>query len=118
MILTKKGVSCVVRLHFLFEWDDEKAASNLRKHGISFESAAEVLQDPEGDQFHLDEDDDSHDDGEDRYITTSSHPADRRLILVISWTDRSTDDEQVTRIISARRATKKEAKSYVEELGR
>jgi uncharacterized DUF497 family protein len=39
------------------------------------------------------------------------------LILVISWTDRSTDDEKVTRIISARKATKKEAKSYVEELG-
>jgi uncharacterized DUF497 family protein len=107
----------MVRLHFQFEWDDEKAESNLRKHGVSFESAAEVLLDAEGDRFHLDEADSIHDDGEDRYLTTGSHPADRRLILIISWTDRSTDDEQVTGIISARKATRKEVQSYVEELG-
>ena len=109
----------MVRLHLRFEWDDEKAEINLRKHQVSFDTAAEVLQDPDGDQTHLDEYDDEHADGEDRFITTASHPDDRRLVLVICWTDRSTDDEQVTRIISARRATKQEVRSYAQaqELG-
>jgi uncharacterized DUF497 family protein len=107
----------MVRLHHEFEWDDEKAEINLRKHGVSFDTAAEVLEDAEGDRFHLDATDDEHADGEDRYITTGSHPQNRRLILVICWTDRSTDDERVTRIISARIASKREAKSYAEEFG-
>jgi len=107
----------MVRLHSRFEWDEDKAEANLRKHGVSFESAADVLRDPDGDRFHLDEYDSGHADGEDRYITTGSHPEDRRLVLVICWTERSTDDEQVTRIISARTASKKEVRSYAEELG-
>jgi uncharacterized DUF497 family protein len=40
------------------------------------------------------------------------------VIYIISWTDRSTDQAKVTRIISARKADKKERKRYVEELGR
>ena len=90
----------MVRLHWNFEWDDEKAEANLRKHGVSFESAADVLRDPDGDRFHLDECDDGHADGEDRFVTTGSHPGNRRLVLVICWTNRSADDEQVTRIIT------------------
>ncbi len=108
----------MVRLHHRFEWDDDKAEINLRKHHVSFETAAEVLGDPEGDQFHQDEADDEHADGEVRYITTGSHPSKRRLILVICWTDRSTDEEHVTRIISGRVASKREVKGYAEELGR
>ncbi len=108
----------MARLHHEFEWDERKAEINLRKHGVSFDVAAEILGDLDGDRFHLDESDDGHDDGEDRFVTTGSHPEDRGLILVICWTDRSTDDEQVTRIISARFATKREARSYAEELGR
>ena len=42
---------------------------------------------------------------EERYITTASHPEDRTIVLVISWTDRSTERASVTRIISARPAT-------------
>jgi uncharacterized DUF497 family protein len=107
----------VVRIHEEFEWDEDKAEANFRKHGITFEAASEVLSDPDGDRFHLDEDDVEHADGEDRYITTGSDPTDRRLVLVICWTDRSTDDEQVTRIISARVANKKEVRNYVKGLG-
>jgi uncharacterized DUF497 family protein len=107
----------MVRLQREFEWDERKAEIDRRKHSVSFDLAAEVLSDIDGDRFHLDEDDDEHDEGEDRFITTGSHPEDRSLIFVICWTDRSTDDEQVTRIISARLATKREAKSYAEELG-
>ncbi len=107
----------MVRLHHHFDWDDDKAEMNLRKHGVSFDIAAEVLEDPEGDRFHKDEDDAVHGEGEDRYITTGSYPLDRRLILVICWTDRSRDEEHVTRIISARVASKREVRSYAEELG-
>lgn len=107
----------MVRLHHEFEWDERKAEINLRKHGVSFQVVAEVLGDNDGDRFHVDEVDHEHDDGEGRFITTGSHPEDRGLILVICWTDRSTDDERVTRIISARFATKREIGSYAEELG-
>ena len=107
----------MVRLHWEFEWDPAKAETNLRKHGISFELAAEVLRDVEGDIFHVDEHDEDHADGEDRYITTASHPDERRLVLVVCWTDRSVEDQKVTRIISARKATKAEVRSYGDELG-
>jgi uncharacterized DUF497 family protein len=107
----------MVRIHWEVEWDEEKAEINLRKHGVSFDAAAEVLQDLEGDHFHFDRHDPSHSTGEDRYITTGSHPEDRRLVLVISWTDRSNDDARVTRIISARKATKTEVKDYGREIG-
>ena len=102
----------MVRLHREFEWDASKAEANFRKHGVSFDLATEVLLDPEGDRFHLDESDPGHAEGEDRYITTASHPDERRLVLVISWTDRSVEDLQVTRIISARKATRAEIRSY------
>ena len=107
----------MVRIHEQFEWDEDKAEANLRKHGVTFEAASEVLADRDGDRFHLDAADDEHADGEDRYITTGSDPGDRRLVLIICWTDRSTDDGQITRIISARVATKREVKSYGEGLG-
>jgi uncharacterized DUF497 family protein len=107
----------MVRLHFDFEWDEVKAEKNLRKHGVSFEEAAAVLQDQDGDIHHVDLDDPAHADGEERFVTYASMPGNRREVLIISWTDRSTDDEKVTRIISARKADKKERKFYVERLG-
>jgi uncharacterized DUF497 family protein len=108
----------MVRLHEYFEWDEDKAESNMRKHDISFEEAAAVLSDEDGDSYHLDLDDPVHAEGEDRFITYGSIPEDRSVILIISWTDRSTDDEKVTRIISARKATKRERRYYADELGR
>jgi uncharacterized DUF497 family protein len=107
----------MVRLHESFEWDEDKAESNLQKHGVSFEEAASVLADADGDTHHLDIDDPVHADGEDRFITYATMPDDRSVILIISWTDRSTEDEQVTRIISARKASKRERRYYVDELG-
>lgn len=62
-------------------------------------------------------DDPSHSEGEDRYITYASLPSRRVVVLIISWTDRSTGDEKVTRIISARQATKQEKARYVREIG-
>jgi len=60
--------------------------------------------------------DTSHSADEGRYVTTGAHPDDRRIVLVIAWTDRSTKDARVTRIISARLATAAEGRAYGEEI--
>ena len=60
----------------------------------------------------MEEFDDAHSIDEDRYITVGSHPDDRRIILKLSWTDRSTEDEQITHIISVRPVTPQERKRY------
>lgn len=78
-------------LHENFWWDEDKAQKNLRKHRVSFDDAALVLADEAGDVFHVEEYDPAHSSTEDRYVTVASHPDDLRIILVIAWTDRSTD---------------------------
>lgn len=103
-------------LHDNFEWDDDKAQRNLKKHGVSFDDAARVLADEDGERFHVEEYDDEHSTSEDRYVTTASHPDDRRLVLIIAWTDRSTPHARVTRILSARPATLAERKKYAKEI--
>jgi len=75
-----------------------------------------VLSDEDGDKFHVEEFDHEHSSGEDRYVTTASQPDDRGVVLVISWTDRSTEHAKITRIISARAATRAESKRYVKEI--
>lgn len=102
--------------HDNFEWDEDKAQSNLKKHGVSFDDAALVLSDEDRGTFHVEEYDGQHSSGEDRYVTTASHPDDRGIVLVIAWTDRSTEDAKVTRIISARAAKPAERNRYVKEI--
>jgi uncharacterized protein len=85
-----------------FEWDPDKAATNVAKHGVSFEEAATVF----GDSLSLTVYDPDHSQDEDRFITMGTS-RDGRLILV-SHTDR---DDRI-RIISARAATKRERKAY------
>jgi uncharacterized DUF497 family protein len=79
-----------MKLHDSFEWDEDKAVKNLKKHGVSFDDAARVLADDDGSFYHMEEFDDLHKDDEDRYITTAAHPDDRSVVLHIAWTDRST----------------------------
>jgi len=105
-----------LRLHYEFEWDPRKAAANWKKHSVRFDEAAVVLADDEGDAYHVDEPDEEHSVVEDRRVTFGSRPDDRRVLLRITWTDRSGTDEQVTRIISARRATNQERKRYAQEI--
>jgi hypothetical protein len=102
--------------HDRFEWDDRKADANARKHGVTFDQAAEVLADADADRFHLEEYDEEHHDDEDRFITTASHPANRDIVLVIWWTQRRQRSREVTRIIGARRATPAERKRYESEI--
>ncbi|MCA0045441.1 BrnT family toxin [Mesorhizobium sp. B283B1A] len=90
-----------------FEWDLEKARSNLRKHGVSFETAVSIFSDP----FALTEQD-RVEDGEYRWQTTGA--VDDMLVLLIAHVDREEDGMEVIRIISARRATTREKKRYAQ----
>jgi len=87
-----------------FEWDPDKAAWNLAKHGISFHEAATVFGDPLAATYF----DPDHSAEEDRFLTFGHSSKGR--VLVVSHTDR----EDRTRIISARRATRKERKVHEE----
>lgn len=87
------------------EWNPAKAASNLKKHGVSFDEAATVLLDPLAITF-----DDDHR-SEARSITVG-HSALARLLVVVT-TERHGD---TIRIISARRATAKERRDYEEAI--
>jgi len=84
------------------EWDAGKAALNLRKHGISFEEAAHVFNDPERLETY-----DSRDAyGEDRWATIGLSWA---VLLYVVYTVR---DEESIRIISARKANASEQAQY------
>jgi uncharacterized protein len=85
-----------------FEWDDEKATLNERKHGVSFSEAMTIFGDPLALTGYAPD----HSTDEDRYITMG-HAITGRL-LIVSHTDR----EQRIRIISARDATRRERKDY------
>lgn len=87
-----------------FEWDTEKAAANLRKHGVSFDEAGTVFLD----QLALSGPDPDHSVGEPRYITFGISSLGR--LLAVSHTHRP----GVIRIISARRVTRAERKLYEE----
>lgn len=87
-----------------FAWDEKKATSNLVKHGILFEEATTVFNDPLSDTFP----DPDHSLQEHRFIIIGS--AESGKILVAAHTD----DGELVRIISARETTHGERKSYEE----
>lgn len=68
-----------------FEWDKQKARSNLSKHGISFEEAQTVFNDP----LYIDFYDPDHSEDEDRYIIVGESSNSR--VLLISYTERAID---------------------------
>ncbi|MCO6437243.1 MAG: BrnT family toxin [Phycisphaerae bacterium] len=88
-----------------FEWDSKKAASNVTKHGVTFDEASTVFADPLAVIF----DDDDHSQDELREIIIG-HSVLEQLLLV-SFTERG---KMVVRIISARKATRRERKDYEE----
>ncbi len=88
-----------------FEWDSEKAAANLRKHGVTFEAASSVFGDPLAVTFH----DPDHSVGEVRWLTFGvSHSG---MLLVVSHAQRGNR----VRLISARRAIRTERRIYEED---
>jgi uncharacterized DUF497 family protein len=84
-----------------FEWDEAKAAENYAKHGVSFELAAKVFNDP----FAVERLDDREDYGEDRFILIGA--ADDTVLTVV-YAERN----DRFRIISARHATRREQDDY------
>ncbi|HWV23294.1 MAG TPA: BrnT family toxin [Thermomicrobiales bacterium] len=90
-----------------FEWDLRKSQLNRSKHGVSFELAEEVFQDPFA--FGVP---DRIVDGEERWLTFGS--LSNGEILAVAHTTRDTDGEETIRIISARRATPHERKRFEE----
>jgi uncharacterized DUF497 family protein len=85
-----------------FEWDDEKAQANLEKHGVSFGEATEVFYDSNALEGH----DAEHSTDEHRFFIIGL--SSRRLLYVV-YAEREGD---VVRIISARKAIKKEQEDY------
>jgi uncharacterized DUF497 family protein len=91
-----------------FEWDPEKAESNLRKHGVGFVEAATVLRDP----LCITIFDPDHSEAEDRFITVGI--SNRGRAVLVAHADRG----NTTRIISARELTRAERKAYEKEVER
>lgn len=84
-----------------FEWDRAKAAANRRKHRVSFQEASTVLQDPLSATFP-----DPASDGEQRFVTIGTSALGR--LLVVAHIERV----DTIRLISARRATRREREFY------
>ncbi len=88
-----------------FEWNDEKARLNPKKHGVGFEEATTVF----GDTLSVTIADPLHSDAEDRFVTTGISI--QKRVLVVVFVER----KGKIRIISARLATKHERKIYEEK---
>ena len=88
-----------------FEWDEDKAASNIKKHGVSFEEAKSVFFDGSALQFF----DETHTQLEENRFLMLGMSNEARLVMVCHCERK---DGNCIRIISARRATKNEHKFY------
>ena len=89
----------------IFEWDRDKHLANIRKHGVTFKSAAQAFFDPDSDIY----EDEEHSQAEDRFVLIGKDESKR--ILTVCHCCRG-ENESITRIISARKATKYEEKLY------
>jgi uncharacterized protein len=87
-----------------FDWDDVKAISNWQKHRISFAAAIAVFDDPD----RLEVDDEVNGEFRTTTIGRIPTPQGKQIIVVVVWTDRS----GVIRIMSARKAEKRERENY------
>ena len=87
-----------------FEWDDRKSARNATKHGVSFDEAKSVFVDENAKLI----DDPDHSEDEDRFVLLGLSYALRLLLVCHCYRD----EGNVIRIISTRKASAKESKSY------
>jgi uncharacterized protein len=87
-----------------FEWDKSKAERNLSKHGVSFEEAKTIFDDP----FYVDFYDPDHSEDEERYLIVGESK--RGRLLIVSYTERG----DAMRLISAREVTRTEREAYEE----
>ena len=87
-----------------FEWDERKAAGNAKKHGVSFDEAKSVFVDERAKLI----DDPDHSEDEERFVLLGLSSALRLLLVCHCYRS----EANIIRIISARKATNKESKSY------
>lgn len=90
-----------------FEWDNTKNRANIRKHGVSFETAQRIFERP-----HLTRRDTRRNYGEDRYVSVGEVYG--VAVLVVAHTER----DGRTRLISARPASRKERQAWYEHIRR
>ncbi|MGH9427831.1 MAG: BrnT family toxin [Terriglobia bacterium] len=95
--------------HYQFTWDPTKARQNLKKHGVSFERAATVFLDPRA----LSEFDANHSEREERWVSIGLDLTGALLVVCHTYQG-STDESAMIRLISARKATAREATQYRE----
>lgn len=97
-------------MHTKFDWDGPKAEANVEKHGVTFQEAQTIFGDPRAVTIF----DEGHSDREDRFISIGSSFFGSLLTVVHT---EYVDDEgaEVWWIISARRATRREAKEYAKQ---
>ncbi|NJR66996.1 MAG: BrnT family toxin [Leptolyngbyaceae cyanobacterium CRU_2_3] len=87
-----------------FDWDKNKAERNLSKHGVPFEEAKSVFDDP----LYVDFYDPDHSEDEERYLIVGE--SDRGRLLIVSYTERGDS----VRLVSAREVTRAEREAYEE----
>ncbi len=97
-------------MHYAFDWDPVKDQTNIQKHRLSFRQAATVFRDPNQLSFYDEEH--SEEKGETRWITIGLD--DRGILCVVVHTFEQTEADRQIRVISARRATKRETTQYQE----
>ena len=97
-------------MRYIFEWDFKKAKTNISKHKISFEDATEVFRDKNMISIF----DQKHSDDEERWITIGIDEKTRTLIVIHTYLSIGKRETKI-RIISARKATMKEQKTYWED---
>lgn len=93
--------------NYNFEWDATKAATNQRKHGVSFDRATTVFND----QFMLSIPDDEHSETEERWLTLGRLDNDKLLVVIHTFEESKAGVANI-RIVSARLATKHEQCQY------
>lgn len=94
---------------YQFEWDEEKAAANVRKHGVSFELASSIFGDPRI----LTLADTAHSRSEERWFSIGLASNGIPLSAAYTWTEVGVDLIKI-RLITARRATATEIRYYTE----
>ena len=87
-----------------FAWDKRKATTNLQKHGVSFDEASTVFDDDDALRIF----DPDHSESEDRFILLGMSSILRVLVVCHCYRE----DDETIRIISARKATKRESSTY------
>lgn len=95
--------------HIQFEWDSAKEKINIAKHRLNFTDACHVFSDV----YQLNLFDTDHSDHEERWIVIGEIPVMKIIVVVHTVTQSEGAEEKVLRVISARKATRKERDAYL-----